>query len=67
MPRTVIQFQDTGGYHGRPNPNADLDKYVDDMQNQLRELLTNCGPVKVLWFDDGGAFMVPFKAGSCGR
>lgn len=49
-----MQFQDTGGYHGRPNPNADLDKYVDYMQNQLRELLTNYGPVKVLWFDDGG-------------
>jgi alpha-L-fucosidase len=48
------------GYHGRPNPDADLNKYVDYMQNQLRELLTNYGPIKVLWFDDGGSFMVDY-------
>ena len=46
------------GYHGNPNPDADLDKYVEYMQNQLRELLTNYGPIKILWFDDGGSFMV---------
>jgi alpha-L-fucosidase len=49
------------GYHGRPNPNADLDKYVDYMQDQLKELLTNYGPIKVLWFDDGGSFMVDYE------
>jgi len=47
------------GYHGNPNPEADLDVYVEFMQNQLRELLTNYGPIKILWFDDGGSFMMP--------
>jgi len=30
---------------------ADLDRYVVYMKNQLKELLTNYGPVGVLWFD----------------
>jgi len=48
-----------GGRHDNPNPNADLDKYVEYMQNQLRELLTNYGEIITLWFDDGGAFERP--------
>ena len=47
------------GYHGRPNPNANLENYVSFYQNQLRELLTNYGPVSMMWFDDGGSFMTP--------
>lgn len=29
----------------------DMDKYVDHLKGQLRELLTNYGPIGVLWFD----------------
>jgi len=42
--------------HYDPKPDADLDKYVEYMENQLRELLTNYGKIDVLFFDDGGAF-----------
>lgn len=45
-----------GGFHGDPNPNADLDKYVEYMKGQVRELLTNYGPIGILWFDSGGSF-----------
>lgn len=44
------------GFHGNPNPNADLDKYVTYMKGQIRELLTGYGPIGILWFDDGGSF-----------
>jgi alpha-L-fucosidase len=44
------------GYHGNPNPKADMDKYVEYMQGQVRELLTNYGPVGIMWFDGGGSF-----------
>ena len=30
---------------------ADFDRYVAHLKNQLRELLTNYGPIGVLWFD----------------
>jgi alpha-L-fucosidase len=43
-------------FHGDPNPNADLEKYVTYVKGQLRELLTQYGPVGILWFDDGGSF-----------
>jgi alpha-L-fucosidase len=35
----------------RPEAGADFDRYVAFMKGQLRELLTNYGPVGVLWFD----------------
>jgi alpha-L-fucosidase len=44
------------GFHGNPNPNADLEKYVAYMKGQVRELLTGYGPIGILWFDDGGSF-----------
>ena len=44
------------GFHGNPNPRADLEKYVAYMKAQLRELLTEYGPIGILWFDGGGAF-----------
>ena len=44
------------GFHGDPNPDADMDKYVEYMKGQVRELLTNYGPIGILWFDGGGAF-----------
>ena len=44
------------GFHGDPNPNADIEKYVAYVKGQVRELLTNYGPVGILWFDGGGSF-----------
>jgi alpha-L-fucosidase len=35
----------------RPEAGADFPRYVSYMKNELRELLTNYGPVGVLWFD----------------
>jgi len=43
-------------FHGNPNPNADLEKYVAYVKGQVRELLTNYGPISILWFDGGGSF-----------
>ncbi|MBN2578087.1 MAG: alpha-L-fucosidase [Pirellulales bacterium] len=37
----------------RPTTGADLNRYVDYMKGQLRELLTNYGPIGVVWFDGG--------------
>ncbi|MBN1912689.1 MAG: alpha-L-fucosidase [Pirellulales bacterium] len=44
------------GYHGDPNSDADMDKYVQYMQGQVRELLTDYGPIGIMWFDGGGSF-----------
>ena len=35
----------------RPEAGAEFDRYVAFMKGQLKELLTNYGPVGVLWFD----------------
>ncbi len=35
----------------RPAADADYDRYVTYMKNELRELVTNYGPIGVLWFD----------------
>jgi len=37
----------------RPADGADLNRYIEYMKGQLRELLTNYGPIGVLWFDGG--------------
>lgn len=37
----------------RPAAGANLDAYITHMEGQLRELLTNYGPISVLWFDGG--------------
>ncbi len=47
------------GFHGAPNPHADIAKYADYMRGQVRELLTNYGDVGIVWFDAGGALRVP--------
>jgi alpha-L-fucosidase len=44
------------GYHGDPNPNADIEKYAEYMKGQVRELLTGYGPVGIMWFDGGSSF-----------
>lgn len=45
------------GFHGNPNPDADINKYAEYMNNQLEELLTNYGDIGIVWFDKGGSFM----------
>jgi alpha-L-fucosidase len=50
------KYGQRGGFHGAPNPDADLDKYVEFVKGQVRELLTNYGPIGILWFDGGGSF-----------
>lgn len=37
----------------RPDEAAAWDRYVEDLFGQVRELLTDYGPVDVLWFDGG--------------
>jgi rhamnogalacturonyl hydrolase YesR/alpha-L-fucosidase len=44
------------GFHGQPKADADAYKYVEYVKGQLRELLTNYGPIGILWFDGGGSF-----------
>jgi alpha-L-fucosidase len=51
---TLYTFRDKqhpDGFHGFPNPHADYMKYLDYMQGQLRELMTNYGPIGTLFFD----------------
>ena len=40
----------TGHASGRPEE-GDFDKYIDFMNGQLKELLTNYGPIGGIWFD----------------
>ncbi len=35
----------------RPADGANFDRYVQHLKNQVRELLTNYGPIGVMWFD----------------
>lgn len=35
----------------RPTQGADFDRYVKYMKDELRDLLTNYGPIGLLWFD----------------
>jgi alpha-L-fucosidase len=44
------------GFHGAPNPQADVHKYDAFMRAQVRELLTRYGEIGIVWFDGGGAF-----------
>ncbi|MCD6303487.1 MAG: alpha-L-fucosidase [Planctomycetes bacterium] len=44
------------GFHGNPNPNADISKYADYEIAQIKELLSNYGPIGIIWFDGGGSF-----------
>src|SRR6185295_15534579 len=50
------------GFHGDPNPDADISKYVEYVKGQVRELLTNYGPIGIIWFDGGGSFKTDAKA-----
>jgi alpha-L-fucosidase len=48
---TRREKQHPDGFHGFPNPEADYQKYFDYLQGQVRELLTNYGPIGIIWFD----------------
>src|SRR5438552_7899195 len=37
----------------RPVDGASLDRYIEYMKGELRELLTNYGPIGILWWDGG--------------
>lgn len=37
----------------RSEEGADLNRYIEYMKGQLKELLTNYGPIAILWFDGG--------------
>ena len=41
----------TGRGTGRPNSQGNWESYYQFMNNQLRELLTNYGPIGAIWFD----------------
>ncbi len=55
------------GFHGAPNPNADYLKYFDYMEGQVKELLTNYGPVGIIWFDWWGAAFNPKEVKNIAR
>jgi alpha-L-fucosidase len=44
------------GFHGQPSEHPDVEKYVEYVKGQIRELLTNYGPIGIIWFDGGGSF-----------
>ena len=37
----------------RPADDASLDRYIEYMKGELRDLLTNYGPIGILWWDGG--------------
>lgn len=55
-PEFPVQYSMGPNFHGNPNPNADISKYADYQLAQIRELMSNYGPVSVAWFDGGGSY-----------
>jgi alpha-L-fucosidase len=51
-----VRREHPDGFHGAPNPKADIKKYAEYQKGQVRELLTNYGDVGIVWFDGGGSF-----------
>ncbi len=49
--RTDYPLGRTGRQLGRPTDQQDWPSYYRFMNNQLRELLTNYGPIRCIWFD----------------
>jgi alpha-L-fucosidase len=48
-------YSNRNGFHFRPNPNADITKYMDFMYGQIKELCENYHP-KLFWFDGSAGF-----------
>ncbi len=42
------------GFHAYPNPDADYNKYLDYLEGHMTELLSNYGPIGIMWFDMSG-------------
>ena len=40
-------------WDARPADGASLDRYIEYMKGELKELLTNYGPIGILWWDGG--------------
>lgn len=55
------------GFKGSPNPKADFMKYFDYMQGQVKELLTNYGPIGIMWFDWYGTAFDPNEVKNIAR
>lgn len=54
---TYFSKEHPEGFHGFPNSEADYQKYFTYLQGQVKEILTNYGPVGIIWFDwSGSAF-----------
>jgi len=56
---TYFSKEQPEGFHGFPNPAADYQKYFTYLQGQVKELLTNYGPVGIIWFDWCGSAFDP--------
>jgi len=53
-----------GGVHWDKAQDGDFDEYLNSVAiPQVKELLTNYGPVSVLWFDTATGLMTPQRAG----
>ena len=59
FPQKYSQVRDyePKGFHGFPNPDADISKYASYMKGQLDEILSNYGPIDIMWFDGGSSFL----------
>src|SRR5215218_1808462 len=50
-PNFPAKYSMRNGFHGNPKDDADIEKYNQYMKGQVRELLTNYGPIGIMWFD----------------
>ncbi|MDE3742136.1 alpha-L-fucosidase [Maribacter polysaccharolyticus] len=53
-------YSNRQGFHFRPNPDADITKYMDFMYGQIKELCENYQP-RLFWFDGSAGFRKPSK------
>ena len=54
-PEYHTDYSNRSGFHYRPNPDADITKYIDYMHGQLRELCERYQPC-LIWFDGSAGF-----------
>jgi alpha-L-fucosidase len=48
-------YSNRNGFHFKPNPDADITKYMDFMYGQIKELCENYHP-RLFWFDGSSGF-----------
>jgi alpha-L-fucosidase len=51
-------YSNRNGFHFKPNPDADITKYMDFMYGQIKELCENYQP-RLFWFDGSSGFRNP--------